>query len=104
MPWSASHRPHFGSDKYVLASRLQIGNIRPYGNAQSNVPFSKRYFLGGATSIRGWGRYEVSPLSDGLPIGGDSMLAWSEEAGVFSFLIRCRAEASGTEPARKPDS
>src|SRR5207245_674518 len=73
------HYQRLGSDKYVLASRLQIGNIRPYGNAQSNVPFSKRYFLGGATSIRGWGRYEVSPLSDGLPIGGDSMLAWSEE-------------------------
>jgi outer membrane protein assembly complex protein YaeT len=66
-------------ERLVLASRLQLGNIRPYGNAQSNVPFSKRYFLGGATSIRGWGRYEVSPLSDGLPIGGDSMLAWSEE-------------------------
>jgi len=72
------HYAPFG-EKLVLASRVQLGNIRPYGNAQSNVPFSKRYFLGGATSIRGWGRYEVSPLSDGLPIGGDSMLAWSEE-------------------------
>jgi len=64
---------------YVLASRLQLGNIRPFGNIQSNVPFSKRFFLGGATSIRGWGRYEVSPLVDGLPIGGVSMLAFSEE-------------------------
>jgi outer membrane translocation and assembly module TamA len=64
----------------VFASRLQIGNIRPFGNAQTNVPFSKRYFLGGATSIRGWGRYEVSPLSaSGLPIGGDSMLAFTGE-------------------------
>ena len=45
-----------------------------------NVPFSKKYFLGGATSIRGWGRYEVSPLSgSGLPIGGNSMLAFSAE-------------------------
>ena len=45
-----------------------------------NVPFSKKYFLGGATSLRGWGRYEVSPLSEsGLPIGGNSMLAFSEE-------------------------
>ncbi|HEY7290690.1 MAG TPA: outer membrane protein assembly factor BamA [Vicinamibacterales bacterium] len=65
----------------VLASRAQFGNIRPYGNLQSNVPFSKRYFLGGATSIRGWGRYEVSPLSgDGTPLGGASMFAFSEEA------------------------
>ena len=44
-----------------------------------NVPFAKKFFLGGATSIRGWGRYEISPLSEGLPIGGNSMLAFSEE-------------------------
>jgi outer membrane protein assembly complex protein YaeT len=64
----------------VLASRAQTGNIRPYGDSQTNVPFSKRYFLGGATSIRGWGRYEVSPLGgDGTPLGGTSMFAFSEE-------------------------
>jgi outer membrane protein assembly complex protein YaeT len=68
------------SDQVVLASRVQIGNIRPFGSDKVNVPFSKKYFLGGATSIRGWGRYEVSPLSEsGLPIGGDSMLALSAE-------------------------
>jgi outer membrane protein assembly complex protein YaeT len=68
------------SDKVVLASRVQLGNIRPFGVDKLNVPFSKKYFLGGATSIRGWGRYEVSPLSgSGLPIGGDSMLAFSAE-------------------------
>jgi outer membrane translocation and assembly module TamA len=64
----------------VFASRVQLGSIRPVGNAQTNVPFSKKYFLGGATSIRGWGRYEVSPLSgSGLPIGGNSMVALSGE-------------------------
>jgi outer membrane protein insertion porin family/translocation and assembly module TamA len=68
------------NDRIVFATRLQIGNIRPVDNLQTNLPFSKRYFLGGATSIRGWGRYEVSPLSgSGLPIGGDSMLALSGE-------------------------
>lgn len=73
------HYLPFG-DSVVLASRVQIGNIRPSGNAQTNVPFAKRFLLGGATSIRGWGRYEVSPLGgEGLPIGGDSMLAFSEE-------------------------
>src|SRR5262249_18411056 len=64
----------------TLASRVQLGNIRPVGQDLTNVPFSKKYFLGGATSVRGWGRYEISPLSgSGLPIGGDSMLAFSEE-------------------------
>jgi outer membrane protein insertion porin family len=59
---------------------MQLGTIHPVGLDQVNVPFSKKYFLGGATSIRGWGRYEVSPLSgSGLPIGGDSMFLFSEE-------------------------
>src|SRR5207247_10472515 len=81
------YRP-FGKN-LVLANRLQIGNIAPPVRAAGDgstardeplVPFSKKYFLGGATSIRGSGRYEVSPLSgSGLPIGGDSMLAFSEE-------------------------
>jgi outer membrane protein assembly factor BamA len=68
------------SDKVVFASRLNLGNLRPFGLEQTNVPFSKKYFLGGATTIRGWGRYEVSPISgSGLPLGGDTMLLISEE-------------------------
>ena len=76
-------------ERIVVATRLQAGSIPPVGNDLTNVPFSKKYFLGGATSIRGWGRYEISPLSDsGLPIGGDSMLAFSEElrAGIRGKL------------------
>lgn len=68
-----------GTDRFVLASRVQMGNIQPASSDPTKVPFGKKYFLGGATSIRGWGRYEVSPLSDGLPIGGNSMFQFSEE-------------------------
>jgi outer membrane protein insertion porin family/translocation and assembly module TamA len=68
------------NDRVALATRVQIANIRPVGSEPSNVPFSKKYFLGGATSVRGWGRYEISPLSgSGLPIGGNSMMAMSGE-------------------------
>jgi outer membrane protein assembly complex protein YaeT len=68
----------------VLASRLQVANIRPANNHQTNIPFSKKYFLGGASSIRGWGRFEVSPLSgSGFPVGGDSLLAVSEEVRIM---------------------
>jgi outer membrane protein assembly complex protein YaeT len=67
------------TDNIVFASRVQAGNIRPIGNDPANVPFGKKYFLGGATSIRGWGRYEVGPLVSGQPIGGNSMFAFSEE-------------------------
>jgi len=66
-------------DNLVVASRVQLGNIRPVGADPANVPFSKKYFLGGATSVRGWGRFEISPLSEGLPIGGNSLLALSAE-------------------------
>jgi outer membrane protein insertion porin family/translocation and assembly module TamA len=66
--------------RLVAANRLLLGNIRPFGYDPANVPFSKKYFLGGATTLRGWGRYEVSPLSGtGLPIGADTMLSFSTE-------------------------
>lgn len=84
--------PIASGDRLVVATRLQIGSLRAVGNDPRNVPFSKRYFLGGATSVRGWGRYEISPLSAcppapevcppdaaGLPIGGESLLAASAE-------------------------
>jgi outer membrane protein assembly complex protein YaeT len=67
-------------DRLVLASRLQFGNIDPAEDIPGNVPFGKKYFLGGATSLRGWGRYEVSPLSStGLPIGGNTLISFSTE-------------------------
>jgi outer membrane protein insertion porin family len=67
-------------DRMVVANRLRGGTIDPAGNLDDNVPFHKRYFLGGATSLRGWGRFEVSPLSgSGLPIGGLSVLEGSAE-------------------------
>jgi outer membrane protein assembly complex protein YaeT len=75
----------------VLASRLQIGGLDGLGRARdplderrlTHVPFAKRFFLGGSTSVRGWGRFEVSPLSgSGLPIGGRSMFEASTELRV----------------------
>ena len=66
--------------RLVVANRLQLGAIDPVGGDPGNVPFAKKYFLGGASSIRGWGRYEVSPLDpSGLPVGGNSLLAASSE-------------------------
>jgi outer membrane protein assembly complex protein YaeT len=67
------------SQAIILASRAQFGNLAPASSDPAKVPFAKKYFLGGATSVRGWGRFELSPLSQGLPIGGNSMFAFSEE-------------------------
>jgi outer membrane protein assembly complex protein YaeT len=91
--WSAllegRHYQSIGG-RFVVANRLSIGSIDPAGDltphvvddvvVNSNVPFHKRYFLGGAASNRGWGRFEISPLSGfGFPIGGFSMLDGSAE-------------------------
>jgi outer membrane protein assembly complex protein YaeT len=76
---SADGRHYLPMGPVVIANRLQVGNIRPASADPTNVPFSKKFFLGGSTSIRGWGRYEVSPLSEGLPIGGNTMVAFTSE-------------------------
>jgi outer membrane protein insertion porin family/translocation and assembly module TamA len=67
-------------NRVVVANRLLVGNIRPAGYVQAEVPFSKKFFLGGAQSLRGWGRFEVSPLANGFPVGGDAMFSFSSEA------------------------
>jgi outer membrane protein assembly complex protein YaeT len=61
----------------VVASRARYGALRAENDA--SVPFSERFFLGGSTSLRGWGRYQVAPLIDGLPVGGRAMLDLSAE-------------------------
>jgi outer membrane protein assembly complex protein YaeT len=66
--------------RLVLANRLRVGTIDAIGDIDRNVPFYKRYFLGGASSLRGWGRFEVGPTSGfGLPLGGHTMLEGSSE-------------------------
>jgi len=77
------------TDRFVFAAQGRLGSIDAIGSPEINVPFFKRYFLGGATNLRGWGRYEVSPLSGaGLPIGGFSFLNFSTEvrANVWGNL------------------
>ena len=62
----------------VLAGRMRFGTLAAADPA--TVPFAARYFLGGSTSIRGWGRFQVSPLDEnGLPIGGRSQFETSLE-------------------------
>ena len=63
--------------------RLRGGSINGSDNQSTDVPFFKRYFLGGASSLRGWGRFEVSPLSGGgEPVGGATQLEGSAELRV----------------------
>lgn len=76
-------------DLAVVAVRARGGSIDAAGTLERNVPFYKRYFLGGATNLRGWGRFDVSPLSgSGLPLGGHSFTNFSVElrAPIWSKL------------------
>jgi outer membrane protein assembly complex protein YaeT len=66
----------------VFAGRVRGSTIDAPPPTDAAVPFFKRYFLGGSTSIRGWGRYEVSPLESGQPIGGLSVVESSFEVRV----------------------
>ena len=69
----------------VVAVRARGGSIDGLRETVDDlsVPFYKRYFLGGATNLRGWGRFDVSPLSGGgLPIGGHSFFNFSTELRV----------------------
>jgi outer membrane protein assembly factor BamA len=79
MSGEARHYLPLGS-RAVIANRIRLATIDAAGNVERNVPFHKRYFLGGSSSIRGWGRFEVGPTSGfGLPIGGHSMFDGSSE-------------------------
>jgi outer membrane protein insertion porin family/translocation and assembly module TamA len=65
---------------FVIAQRVNLGALDPSDNLDANVPFHKRFFIGGANSNRGWGRFELSPLDAGFPVGGLTMFDASTEA------------------------
>lgn len=49
-------------DRNSIAFRVALGIAYPYGNA-SVIPFEKRYFSGGANSVRGWSVRDLGPGS-----------------------------------------
>ena len=74
-------------ERFVIANRAQLGNIAAPTDDPAAVPFSRKFFLGGSTSVRGWGRYELSPLVGGEPVGGNSM---------FEYTLEGRATIKGS--------
>lgn len=49
-------------ERNSVAFRVGLGIVAPYGNAKV-VPYEKRYFSGGANSVRGWSVRELGPGS-----------------------------------------
>lgn len=76
----------------MLALHGAIGIAYPYGNS-SVLPFEKRYFSGGANSVRGWGVRELGPgrfkgtdgRIDFINQTGDMKLDFSAEYRTFLF-------------------
>ena len=83
--WERHGHYHTLTDRLTLAGRVRYGSISPLWRT-ATVPFFRRYFLGGSTSLRGWGRLEVSPLSGtGVPVGGHTAFEGSSEVRVPLF-------------------
>lgn len=64
-------------EKNSLALHLGLGIAYPYGNANM-LPFEKRYFSGGANSVRGW---NVRTLGPGTYHGVDRNIDYINQSG-----------------------
>lgn len=63
----------------VLAARLTVGVAEPTGGSPDLLP-NKRFFSGGANSMRGFERRKLGPLdTEGAPLGGEVKLETSVE-------------------------
>ena len=65
------------SDHTSLAMRFALGIAYPYGNSDI-LPYEKRYFAGGANSVRGW---SVRSLGPGSFLGTDGRVDFINQTG-----------------------
>lgn len=66
-------------DYLVGAVKQKVGWSEPLGSL-GQIPLFKRFYVGGTTSVRGFGRHALGPLdSDKDPIGGAKMYESSAE-------------------------
>ena len=64
-------------DRNTLVFHAGFGIAYPYGNS-TILPFEKRYFAGGANSVRGW---SVRTLGPGHYVGDDSNIDFMNQSG-----------------------
>lgn len=59
LDYNISHHQIFNQNNRIVY-HAGLGIAIPYGNADV-IPFEKRYFAGGANSVRGWTAYQLGP-------------------------------------------
>jgi outer membrane protein assembly complex protein YaeT len=70
---------HLVAPRTMLAGRLKLGFADPSGKSRE-VPLFERFYAGGISSVRGYGRYRLGPISNADdPVGGRSLLEGSVE-------------------------
>ncbi len=63
----------------VLAGKVKLGAMKPIWGDEL-TPVEERFYAGGSSSLRGWGRSDVGPKNEnGNPEGGNSYLEFSLE-------------------------
>ncbi len=61
------------SEWLILAFRIKAGTIFSQDDDKF-IPYEERFYSGGSSSVRGWGRAELGPKdSEGQPVGGKSV-------------------------------
>ena len=77
-------------DRNALALHADLGVAYPYGNS-TVLPFEKRYFSGGANSVRGWGIRELGP---GGYKGNDGRIDFINQTGDLKFDLNAEYRTS----------
>jgi translocation and assembly module TamA len=74
---ASAYRSLDDAKRFVLAARAATGSI--FGSSLGNVPPSRRYYLGGGGSVRGYAYRNIGPRVAGEVVGGLSFIEASAE-------------------------
>lgn len=93
--------------KKIIFGFSARGGIAGWPSGPFNVPISERFFLGGASSLRGYTYESVAPTAkDGTPAGGDSMALFNTEVRFplpYSFGFVTFLDAGNVWLIHKPE-
>ena len=86
-----ARRYYLIAPKTVLAARFKLGFADPSGKSEE-IPLFERFYAGGISSVRGYGRYRLGPISDSDdPVGGRSLIE-----GAFEVRRQFTEKIGGT--------